>query len=168
MQIDLKSNYNYFISYLLGIVLMTSCSITRPSSHKNPPANQSQRNHIAAEAQEYLGSPYKYGGNSRKGLDCSGLVHIVFREAGIQLPRISSQQFKSGRSILIEKSQKGDLLFFTQKGKVNHVGIVTMRTKGSIWVIHSTTSKGVIYEDVLASSYWRSRIRGARDVVNSK
>jgi len=149
-------------------MLMTSCSITRSSTGKIPVADQKQRNLVSAEAHKYLGSPYKYGGHSRKGLDCSGLVHIVFLEAGIQLPRTSAQQFKSGRSIPFGKSQKGDLLFFTQKGKVNHVGIVTKATRGSIWVIHSTTSKGVIAEDVLASTYWRSKIKGSRDVINSQ
>ena len=150
------------------LMFLTSCGISRPSTVSKPASDQKQRNQIVEDAGKYLGSPYKYGGNSRKGLDCSGLVHLVYLEAGIELPRTSAQQFRTGKSISLNKSQKGDLVFFTQKGKLNHVGIITKISKGSIWVIHSTTSRGVISEDILASSYWNSRIKGVRDVINNR
>ena len=167
MQINLISYFKYFVVCLVLLSFLISCGVSRLSTNTKLPSDQRQRSLVADEAQQFLGSPYKYGGSTRKGFDCSGLVYNVFLQANIQLPRTSAQQFRAGKSIAVDRTQKGDLIFFTQKGKINHVGIVIKSTRGSIWVIHSTTSKGVISEDVLASSYWRSRIKGARDVISN-
>ncbi len=70
----------------------------------------------------FLNVPYRYGGMSDSGIDCSGLTKIVFNQLGISLPRRASKQFKLGLSV--EELQPGDLLFFARKGDIpSHVGI---------------------------------------------
>ena len=72
-----------------------------------------------------------------------------------------------GAKIQLSNAQKGDLVFFALRGKPDHVAIVTQdASDGSLWVVHSTTSRGVLHEDIMASSYWSSRIKVARDIIN--
>lgn len=79
---------------------------------------------VVAEARKYLGVPYKWGGtNPAVGLDCSGLVQLVFRNQGIELPRVSYQQATAGRAVTggLANARPGDILAF--RSPVNHVGI---------------------------------------------
>ncbi len=148
------------------LIIFSSCGVLAPVSSPTVDRSADQRRSTVADiARSYLGVPYQYGGAGRQGLDCSGLVHNVFSQVGLPLPRTAAKQFRSGRSQSIGQSTKGDLIFFTQKGKINHVGIVTRTSRSRIWVVHSTTSKGVIEEEVTASPYWSTRIRGVRDVL---
>jgi len=78
------------------------------------------------KAKAFLGTPYRYGGRSPKGFDCSGFVSFVFDSFGVALPRSSVHQAKQGESIDLDEIQPGDLLFFKTRGKQNrisHVGI---------------------------------------------
>ncbi|MFN3405863.1 MAG: C40 family peptidase [Cytophagaceae bacterium] len=109
-------------------------------------------------ARSYLGTSYKYGGSSRAGMDCSGLVITAFNSANIQLPRTSQEMSKTGRTVSINELQAGDLVFFAEKkgtNTISHVGIVTEKKNNEIIIfIHSTTKAGVI-EDNLFNPYWR-------------
>lgn len=88
---------------------------------------------IIAEARRYLGTPYVYGGNGFKGIDCSGLTQQVLKTLGVNLPRTASQQATGGTAVAnLKGAQPGDLLFFdwegTGKGKaagngIDHVAI---------------------------------------------
>lgn len=107
-------------------------------------------------AMKFEGVRYKYGGNDKKGMDCSGLVTSAFSNEGISLPRSSSDIALSGDWIDLKEVQKGDLLFFATSGKsrtVSHVALVTQVHEGQVQFIHSTTSAGVIVSS-LAERYW--------------
>ncbi|MCI4670475.1 MAG: NlpC/P60 family protein [Bacteroidia bacterium] len=116
---------------------------------------------VIKKAKSYLGVPYKYGGISKKGFDCSGLMVKSFAAASFDLPRVSSSQQKLGFEVSKKNIKKGDLIFFAKKGKVNHVGLVTYAKKNKVEFIHSTTSKGVIISS-LSESYWKSRYHSAK------
>jgi len=79
---------------------------------------------IVRGAQQFLGIPYVWGGEDPSGFDCSGLVEYVFRQNGINTPRVTYEQFKSGKSINVNNVQPGDLVFFRMESAgPGHVGI---------------------------------------------
>ncbi len=164
----LHKNNSLIVYVLVGFILLLSCSITKKNVGKSdgPNAELGIRNVVVHSAQKYLGAPYKYGGTDRNGYDCSGLMFNVFKTVDILLPRTSVNQFRHGKRIEWKEAQIGDLIFFTQKGKINHVAVVTKKSKRELWVIHSTTSKGVITENINSSTYWKTRIVGARNVIS--
>ena len=94
--------------------------------------------------ESYMGTPYRYGGTNRKGLDCSGLVYLVFRELNkAKMPRTTRRLKKLGRTVQRSGAKPGDLVFFAlgRPGRLNHVCIYM----GKGQFAHSSTSKGVIY-----------------------
>lgn len=111
---------------------------------------------IVNTALTFSGTRYKYGGVTRKGMDCSGLVYVAFGEQHISLPRISYQIAEEGRPIKLKKVTKGDLLFFStgkKSKRISHVGLVVAVDGDDIKFIHSTTSRGVIVSS-LREGYW--------------
>ncbi|HUU04095.1 MAG TPA: NlpC/P60 family protein [Myxococcota bacterium] len=112
----------------------------------------------------FLGAPYVWGGRTRRGTDCSGFVQTVFAEAGIDLPRSSRKQWKSGGRVERGKLRKGDLVFFhTIAQRVSHVGIVTDPAKKRF--AHASSSRGVVISD-LKSRCYSARYAGARRVIS--
>lgn len=124
---------------------------------------------VIRSAKSYIGTPYKYGGTSRNGMDCSALTMLSFRNAGMSLPRTSSAQSQVGKSIRITSLQPGDLVFFSyqRNRKVSHVGIVTevANPKSDITFIHASTSLGVV-ESNLYSAHYQKVYVGARRVLD--
>ena len=114
-----------------------------------------QRVSVVETAKEFLGTPYRYGGMSAKGLDCSGLICTTYKEAEIELPRTSRAQSEEGIKIKKGKAKPGDLIFFktSRRNVINHVGIVTENTDGEIKFIHASTSSGVVISSLLESYY---------------
>lgn len=122
---------------------------------------------ITSFARDFEGTPYKYGGTSRAGMDCSGLVYSSFLQENIPLPRSSRDMAHKGERLSLEQVNIGDLLFFeTDKNKkvINHVGLVVEVEEGHIFFIHSSTSKGVIISS-LADNYWFDHFVMARRVI---
>lgn len=119
-------------------------------------------------AKTYLGTPYRYGGTSRFGIDCSAFVQQVFEGSDINLPRTSNEQSNEGMSVAKEELKKGDLIFFSHspKSRISHVGIVeSVSQTGEVFFIHASTSQGVTVSS-LNESYWAKRFRKGRRVLN--
>ncbi|MDQ0592039.1 lipoprotein Spr [Chryseobacterium ginsenosidimutans] len=122
---------------------------------------------ILTEAQTYLGTPYRYGGMTRNGIDCSAFVLSVFgAAAGLNLPRVAASQSQEGEKIEKENLQKGDLIFFSHGKRISHVGIVESVTEdGEVKFIHAATSKGVMISS-LNDSYWGPKYRFGKRIIN--
>ena len=122
---------------------------------------------ILKDAEKYLGTPYKFGGNTSSGFDCSGFTVKVFEENSYNLPRRSSDQAEAGKNIDITDVKPGDLLFFATAGgsRVSHVGIVhDIGPDGEVKFIHASTSKGVIISS-LNEKYWNKAYLRAQRVL---
>lgn len=122
---------------------------------------------VVSYSKTYLGTPYKYGGMSPSGMDCSGLLHLSFLRYGIELPRTVSEMSKTGKNIKLKQVEVGDLIFFkTSKDsrKSNHVGLVVERTDKNIDFIHSSTSQGVMISSI-NNPYWRKNYVKSRRVI---
>ncbi|MBT8185182.1 MAG: C40 family peptidase [Eudoraea sp.] len=111
---------------------------------------------IITTAMSFAGVRYKYGGASRKGMDCSGLLYVAFGQHNIALPRVSYHMANEGKRIKVHNVTRGDLLFFktSKRGKkINHVGLVVAVEDDEIKFIHSTSSRGVIISS-LREGFW--------------
>lgn len=108
-------------------------------------------------AAESLGSPYRGGGTTPAGFDCSGFVKFTMDQFDIALPRNSAEMAKTGKRILKKDAKPGDLIFFNTNGSnISHVGIVTENTDGVIKFIHSSTTRGVVYSSTSDGYYART------------
>ncbi|MGJ8592045.1 MAG: C40 family peptidase [Aquaticitalea sp.] len=145
----------------------TSKRIITNKSNRSPYPNAQLADKIIHDAVKYEGVRYKYGGTTKSGMDCSGLVTTAFASQDISLPRSSSQMAVTGDWIDLKEVEKGDLLFFATSRNsrtVNHVGIVTFVGNDRVNFIHASTSAGVITSS-LAEKYWYFAFVQARRVL---
>ena len=143
-----------------------SRSISTPSksSYKSPAnltSQTSKASAIIATGKQYIGVPYRYGGTTPAGFDCSGFVQYVFSKNGIGLPRVSRDQFQVGSSVSFSNLQPGDLVFFSlaKNGVVDHEGIYV----GNNQFLNAASSRGVTIYSL--GSYWQSAYVGAKRVL---
>ena len=109
---------------------------------------------LVGEARQWLGTPYRYGGTSYSGIDCSGFTMKVFAQFGISLPHGASDQYALCTPVTTAERAPGDLVFFNTSGRgIGHVGIYL----GGGQFIHASTSRGVVisslYESYYANTY---------------
>ena len=122
---------------------------------------------IANYAKKFNGTRYKYGGTTKRGMDCSGLIYTSFKDNNISVPRTTADLKSFGDWIDLKEVNVGDLVFFaTRKNsrKVNHVGIVTNVRPGNVEFIHASTSRGVMISS-LAEKYWYFAFVQARRIL---
>ena len=118
-------------------------------------------------AMEFIGVNYKWGGTSRSGMDCSGMVTAVFNIFGLKLPRSSTQMAHVGKKVALKDAQKGDLVFFKTSGKkvINHVGLVIEKDGEDIKFIHSSSGRGVIISSTKETYYKRAFAQANRVIM---
>ena len=148
-------------------IFMLSLFIATLTSCGNKMSKRQKTEAVIAKARSYSGTPYKWGGTTSSGMDCSGLLLNSFKVIDYNMPRTSAEQKKAGKKVSKNEIKKGDLVFFAttkKKRKITHVGLVTEKRGGAIIFIHASTSKGVT-ESSLENSYWKKRFRQARRVI---
>ncbi len=153
------------VLFLLILILASSCAASRKARLR-----EKQIKEVIGTARTFTGTPYKYGGTTRAGMDCSGLTINAYRSINLSLPRQAEDQATVGEKVKKKKQlQPGDLVFFAtgkRRRKITHVGIVTeVKAKDNIKFIHASTSLGVV-ETNLFSDYYLKRYRGARRIID--
>ncbi len=159
------------IPLLIISLFLTSCGSKKEISksrttYKKSNKINTQAKTIVSTAMKFQGTRYKYGGTSKKGMDCSGLVYTSFKKEDIDLPRTSRAMYTKGIKIPLKKATTGDLIFFkTNKNRnvINHVGII-ISTKNKIEFIHASTSKGVTISS-LNERYWNNCFVGIKRIL---
>ena len=119
-----------------------------------------------SHAKSFLGTPYRYGGNSRNGIDCSSLIQQSYAKIGIKLPRTAQEQAKVGNKKGKGSVRPGDIVYFEFKQKREkwwHTGMVTYAEKGIIKFVHASSSRGVV-EDTY-NDYYKKHTKYFRRVI---
>jgi cell wall-associated NlpC family hydrolase len=170
---------SHILPLLLTAILFSNCNFLRDLTTDAPkgdtPAKESTkeaslRRDIASYAQKYKGTRYRDAGKTPStGFDCSGFTSYVMRQFSIQLSPSSREQATQGRSKPLKDARPGDLVFFRRSASqpIFHVAMVVSNDNNGLRVIHSTTSRGVVVDDLLQSPYWKPKIDQVRDVVSS-
>ncbi len=123
---------------------------------------ESRRDYLYDEVKSWIGVPYKYGGNSKRGVDCSGFIVQVYKKVyGVSLQRSSNLIYEKNCSkIKKDDLKEGDLVFFStgRSKKINHVGIYLKNGK----FVHASTSRGVIVSGLDEDYYMRTYVSSGR------
>lgn len=140
-------------------------------SHTTPAQSKKKRKKaiesVVRYAESYKGTPYKYGGTSKSGIDCSALMQNAFASVGYEIPRTSENQSDFGKKVRWGSARPGDIVFFRFKEKRKkwyHSGLINRVDGNKIYFIHASTSRGVIESD-LSDEYYKKNIKVFRRVI---
>jgi len=161
---------------IILLIMLSACSSTVPVVSKSAPIKpQVKKNPIETILVEDLpsvllsnefdiwkGTPYRYGGANKRGIDCSALIQKIYLSSfNLKLPRTTARQSRQGYPIQKSKLKVGDLVFFKTSLTENHVGIFV----GDGQFLHASSSQGVMIS-ALDNSYWRSKYWHSRRILN--
>ncbi|MCB9188001.1 MAG: C40 family peptidase [Flavobacteriales bacterium] len=139
--------------------------VEEPANEESVDVSKTRAN-LIKEAEKHVGTPYKYGGVSPDGFDCSGFTQYVFSKNGVGLPRTAGSQATAYEKVKIKDAQKGDLVFFGRnKNEISHVGIVYSNGEEGLKMIHASSSRGIMISNVDKDPYWSPKIQYAVKVV---
>ena len=145
---------------------------TNAQSVKSQKASSDTLSHIeslVSFATKHLHIPYRSGGSSKKGFDCSGFVRYCFDKWDISLPHSSAAQAEKGTTIEVQDAKPGDLIFFkghSSKDKnIGHVGIITEVNHSYVPFIHSAWKGGIRY-DLLNADYYKKRFVAIKRLID--
>lgn len=150
------------------LLVLTGCGAASatltPSSYDHDTdesAYSGTRALLRAAERDWRGTPYRYGGTTRDGIDCSAFVQLVYGDVfGINLPRATAEQVHTGEMINRRDLRPGDLVFFKTRPRTRHVGIYL----GEGEFAHASTSQGVMISH-LDEAYWRARFWTSRRLL---
>lgn len=142
---------------LVAAVALGGCTTHPPrSTAVDSPDRLGPR--IATVAVKTVGTPYRYGGESPSGFDCSGLVYFAYKSIGIDVPRTVEDQYRQAQRVAAKDLRPGDLLFFRlNRRTVSHVGIYL----GDQRFVHAPQNGKTVAYGELTTPYWRERLSGA-------
>jgi murein DD-endopeptidase / murein LD-carboxypeptidase len=162
----------FFLYSILFAILFSSCRASR-SNRKNEettnvsssgkvfateysrklgvPVPETANQKLITQVYDWVGVPYKYGGNDKNGVDCSGLISNIFPLVyNLKVPRVSAQLYKAAVPVEKRQLREGDLVFFKiNTAEVGHAGILLFED----YFVHASTSKGVMISR-LGETYW--------------
>lgn len=143
---------------ILLFILLVGGIIWMLPSQSEPETDPQQD--IVSVASGLVGSPYRAGGRSPAGFDCSGFTSYVFEQMGKQIPRDSRSQALSGEAVSLEAAQPGDLIFFKgsdlETDRIGHSALVVGGSGQEVEVIHAC-NRGVVKEKIFDLAYYRDR-----------
>ena len=149
-------------SLIVAMMLFAGCaSSPEPVTQNERRAPQRiDVGHRAAQvALEQVGVPYRFGGQTPAGFDCSGLVHYAYLNAGTSVPRTTGLLWSGTTPVARSELRVGDVLFFSIEGKMSHVGLYL---GGGRFVHAPSTGRAVTVETLSSSFYSRAFLRGGR------
>ncbi len=175
-----KNRYTYFALIFFLTVIFSSCSVSQKQKQLYDPREvaelsdklgirlsntdkEDDRNMaLYAQSSLWIGVKYRYAGLTKRGVDCSGLVHNIYKEAyGRKVPSSTADLIKKSKKIHNKDLRPGDLLFFAttnKKKKISHVGIYLKDG----YFIHASTSRGVMVNHISEKYYKKNWVRNGR------
>lgn len=153
--------------FSIGILSLISCGSSKRAQQAELKRSNTIQN-VVDYSKRYIGTPYKYGGTTSAGMDCSGLIQLSFMQYGVELPRTSRNMSKTGKKLKLKHVDVGDLVFFKiskNRRRINHVGLVVKKTPETIDFIHSSSSRGVMISSI-NNPFWKKNYVKSMRVVN--
>ncbi len=153
----------YLFSFIQGCSTPTYYEKKQPNLTPNPNSTlQARQTKLLTMFELWQGTPYRLGGNSLAGVDCSAFVQHAYQSiSSYPLPRTTKSQVQHGDAVSQQQMVTGDLVFFKINGKTRHVGIYVNDKQ----FLHASTSQGVTISD-LTDGYWRRHYWQSRRILS--